>query len=64
MSNEFDYDKVIDSITDQMWADIEADVRQEPLLLDRWALTIFPNSPNARMAFRRLVRAKIEEVKP
>jgi hypothetical protein len=59
-TDQSDYNKVIDSITDEMWTDIEADVRQEPLLLDRWAQKIFPNWPDARMAFRRLVRTKIE----
>jgi hypothetical protein len=62
--DQSDYDKVIDSITNQVWADIELDVRNEPLLLDMWAKKIFPNWPSARLAFRRLVRARIDEVKP
>ena len=49
----------IDAIPEPMWRDIEEDIINDPLLLDRWALTIFPKSPEGRMEFRKLVRSRL-----
>ena len=49
----------IDAIPEPMWRDIEVDINNDPLLLDRWALTIFPKSSEGRIEFRKLVRDRL-----
>ena len=44
------------ALTDEQLSEILADVELEPILIDHYALKLFPKSPEDRMSFRKAIR--------